>query len=426
MTKRTRTIIFSVCFLLFILIASSAVLYSQGYRFNLENKKFTQTGGLFFKIVPRQVDIYIDGKLNKRTDFFFGSALVENLLPKKYKIEVKKEKYHSWEKTLEIKEKEVTEAKNIVLFPQDVNFNVLSSQVEQFWFSPDQRKIILKEKEKLGWALKLYDLDKNIKSYLISGEDFFTKEPQLINLDFSEDSKKIYLEVSVGEEIKYFTLEEFDRAKPLLTERESPSPLVENVVVYQQVGNDIYYLDNSGHLFKNGERITVTPFPIKQETEYALEIFQGFIFLREDNNLYKFNSDLKVFENFFERINSLKVSPDNKKLAYFSDYEIWILFLSDKNEPPQKRAGEKLFLIRLSERIIDVFWINDNYLTFTAGDKIKISEIDDRDRLNIIDVFETKKLPQNGSPVEMFWNQFDKKLYLLNEEILYGSGALLP
>ena len=148
--------------------------------------------------------------------------------------------------------------------------------------------------------------------------------------------------------------------------------------------------------------------------------------MREDNNLYKFNSDLKVFENFFERINSLKVSPDNKKLAYFSDYEIWILFLSDKNEPPQKRAGEKLFLIRLSERIIDVFWINDNYLTFTAGDKIKISEIDDRDRLNIIDVFETKKLPQNGSPVEMFWNQFDKKLYLLNEEILYGSGALLP
>ncbi|MDP1538866.1 MAG: hypothetical protein Q8M00_02440 [bacterium] len=444
MTKRSRTIIFLVCFFLFILIAPSAVLYSQGYRFDLENKKFTQTGGLFLKVVPRQVDVYIDGKLNKRTDFFFGSALVENLLPKKYKIEVKKEKYHSWEKTLEIKEKGVTEVKNIVLFPQDVNFNVLSSPVEQFWFSPDQRKIILleedksssppssskqdsvKEKEKLSWALKLYDLDKNIKSYLISGEDFFTKEPQLINLDFSEDSKKIYLEVSTGEEIKYFILEGFDRAKPLLTERESPSPLVENVVVYQQVGNALYYLDNSGHLFKNGERITATPFPIKQETEYALEIFQGFIFLREDNNLYKFNPDLKVFENFFERINSLKVSPDNKKLAYFSDYEIWILFLSDKNEPPQERTGEKLFLIRLSERITDVFWINDNYLTFIAGDKIKISEIDDRDRLNIIDVFETKKLSQNESPVEMFWNQFDKKLYLLNGEILHRSGALLP
>jgi hypothetical protein len=282
---------------------------------------------------------------------------------------------------------------------------------------------------------------------------------QVINLDFSEDSKKIYLEVSVGEEsklssspfataregkeIKYFTLEGFDGVKPLLTEgeedksssspfatareAESPSPPIEDIVIYQQVDNDTYYLDNFGHLFKNGARITAMPFPIKQETGYVLEIFQGFIFLRELNgDLYKFNPDLKVFENFFERINSLKISPDNKKLVYFSNHEIWILFLSDKNDPPQKKAGEKLFLIRLSEAITDVFWINSDYLIFIAGDKIKISEIDDRDKLNIIDIFETKKLPQNGSSLEMFWNQSDKKLYLLSGNNLYGSGALLP
>ncbi|MDP2967557.1 MAG: hypothetical protein Q8N87_04085 [bacterium] len=478
MAKRTRVIIFLICSFLFILIAPSIVLYSQGYRIDLENKKFTQTGGLFLKILPRQTDIYIDGKLNKRTDFFFDSVLIENLLPKKYKVEVKKEGYHPWEKTLEIKEKEVIEAKNVVLFPQDINFSVFTGQVEQFWFSPDQRKIILKEKEETGWTLKLYDLDKNIKSYLMSQEDISPKETQLgeedksssspfaaaqvINLTFSKDSKKIYLEVSVGEEsklssspfataredkeIKYFTLEGFDGVKPLLTEAKSPSPPIEDILIYQQVDNDIYYLDNFGHLFKsksaspsfppslslhessvNGERITAMPFPIKQETGYVLEIFQGFIFLRELNgDLYKFNPDLKVFENFFERINSLKISPDNKKLVYFSNHEIWILFLSDKNDPPQKKAGEKLFLIRLSETITDVFWINSNYLIFMAGNIIKISEIDDRDKLNIIDIFETKKLPQNGSSLEMFWNQFNKKLYLLSGNNLYGSGALLP
>lgn len=202
MAKRTRVIIFLVCSFLFILITPSIVLYSQGYRIDLENKKFTQTGGLFLKILPRQTDVYIDGKLNKRTDFFFGSVLIENLLPKKYKVEVKKEEHHSWEKTLEIKEKEVTEDKNIILFPQNINFSVLASQVEQFWFSPDQRKIILKEKEEPGWVLKLYDLNKNIKSHLIGQEDISPKEAQLINLDFSEDSKKIYLEVSAGEESK--------------------------------------------------------------------------------------------------------------------------------------------------------------------------------------------------------------------------------
>ncbi|MCX6759488.1 MAG: hypothetical protein NT012_02910 [Candidatus Nealsonbacteria bacterium] len=224
MAKRTRVIIFLVCSFLFILIAPSIVLYSQGYRIDLENKKFTQTGGLFLKILPRQTDVYIDEKLNKRTDFFFGSVLIENLLPKKYKVEVKKEEYCSWEKTLEIKEKEVIEAKNIILFPQNINFSVLADQVEQFWFFPDQSKIILleedksssppssgkqdsvKEDEESGWVLKLYDLNKNIKSHLIGQEDISPKDTQLINLDFSKDSKKIYLEVSVGEEDKSSSL----------------------------------------------------------------------------------------------------------------------------------------------------------------------------------------------------------------------------
>lgn len=83
---------------MFLLIAPSIVLYSQGYRIDFENKKITQTGGLFLKISPKQADIYLNGKLSRKTDFFFGSALIENLLPKKYKLEIKKTGYQSWKK----------------------------------------------------------------------------------------------------------------------------------------------------------------------------------------------------------------------------------------------------------------------------------------------------------------------------------------
>jgi hypothetical protein len=289
----------------------------------------------------------------------------------------------------------------------------------------------MQEEEKLGWALKLYDLDKNIKSRLMAEEDIFVEGSELIDLTFSQDSKKIDLEIAAKEKIRYFVLE-LDKASPTATEITTPEPLGDESessslpIASARVNNDFYYLDDSGRLFKNGAELTSQPFPVKQETEYVLSVFQNHVFLQETDTLYKFNNDSKSFEFFFDRIKSLRVSPDNKKLAYFSEHEIWILFLDDKNDPPQKKSGEKTFLMRLSEEIIDVFWANDNYLIFTAGEVIKTSEIDDRDKLNIADIFETKKLPENGSLTEIFWNQSDKKLYLLKEKSLYGSDVILP
>jgi WD40 repeat protein len=417
MTKKVRTILFSVFLLLFVLIAPSVVLYCQGYRIDLENKRISQTGGLFLKVQPKQVEIYLNGKLKKRTDFFFGSILIENLLPKKYKVEVKKEGYHPWEKELEIKEKEVIELKDIILFPQDPELNILAREVNDFWFSPDQRKIILKENSPINgetsWALKLYELDKEVKSHLVKKEDISSKEVNLLSLTFSEDSKEVYLEFGVAEQIRYFTLN-LERAPPTLLENEPPKTTPEIFVCSKEVKGDLYYLDNSGHLFKNQDKLTQEPFPVKQETKYALEIFPDNIFLIESKDLYRLNQESKSFEKFFEGINDLKISPDSQKLAYFSDYEIWILFLS-----ATEKAEGKLFLARLSEKISDIYWLNSNYLVFNSGNKVKIAEIDARDKINIIDLTELKN-------PRIFWNKVDKELYILSEGDFYYSGILLP
>lgn len=422
MTKKTRTILFSICLFLFLLIAPSVIFYSQGYRIDINPPaggiKITQTGGLFLKIIPKQVEVSIDEKLKKKTDFFFGSVLIENLLPKKYKIQIKKEGYYLWEKNLEIKEKEVAGAKNIVLIPENPNFGILTKEVKDFWVSPNERKIILSEDYKQGWALKLYNLEKDVKSHLIEEKDIYSRGADLIDLEFSSDSKEIFLEVGIEEQIKHFILE-IDKIPPVLAESEEPLPPFENTLTYKAVGQDIYYLNNLGHLFKNEEKLTEKLFPAKLETEYALEIFQDFIFLREGQILYQFNPDSKSFEKFFEPIKDLKISPDYKKLVYFSDYEIWILFLKEIGDQPQRKVGDKLFLIRLSEQIKDCFWFNSNYLVFNAGDKIKIAEIDDRDRINVADLGEFKN-------PKIFWNKNDKKLYVLSDGNLYQSERLLP
>jgi len=241
MNKKTRTILFFICVFLFALTAPSVILYSQGYRFDFETKKVVQTGGLYFKVAPRSAQVYINGKLKDTTSIFTNSSLIENLLPKTYYIEIKKDGYHSWQKTLEVNERQVTEAKNIILIPQDVNF-----------------------------------------------------------------------------------------AKSI----ETPLPK---------------YLTNA-------------------------------------------------------------TSSDGNKVVRYDEHEIWVSFPKEKKD---------IFLTRFSETIGNVFWLNDYYLIFNVGDKIKVAEIDDRDRLNVIDIAEFK------AP-EIFWDNNNGKLYVLSGSTLYLAEKLLP
>ncbi len=423
MEKRVRTILFFIFLLIFIVIAPLLTLYVQGYRFDFENKKLTQTGALFIKTIsPKQAEIYIDNKLTQKTDFFFSSALIENLLPKKYNIKVQKQDHYAWEKNLEIKEKQVAEAKNIILFPQDPNFKLLSTNIDNAWFSKDKKKAVIKESEKNVWSLKLYNLEKNVKSHLLKETDISQTGADLVDLEFT-DNNNLLLQIANKEQISYFNLQ-INRIPSLLTKTKAPQSVIENALVYKVFNENIYYLDDLGDFYKTdvslikNEKIASSPFNIKQETEYKLYIYDKAIFLLEEKTVYFFNQDEKIFEKFSENINSLKISPDQKKIAYFSDSEIKILFLEEQTFQPRRQAMEAIFLIRLSENIKDVFWINSNYLLFTTNNALKITEIDNRDQVNTIDLV-TVENP------EIFLNLQTKKLYLLDRGNLFVSEKIL-
>jgi len=481
MTRKTRTILFFICLFLFLLSALAVVFYSQGYRFDFEKKKVTQTGAFYFKVLPRSAQIYFDGKLKKETDFIFGSALIKNLLPKTYNIQIKKEGYLTWEKTLEIKEKQVTEAKSIVLIPESLGFTVLSKEVKDFFFSPDEKKIILEEIRENGWQIKLYDLKNNVKSYLIGEKDIAKGEESkvdFLSLKFSPDSKRILLKVSLKEEQKYFILDlektpldlislnflgtdiqdiSFNSQVPQkifftkLSEeknkenkipqtdlfeadweaKEISQTILSNLITYEISEGNIFFISDEGFLFrtdfsgKRQEQLSFSSFPIKKEVNYQLLVNFPKILLKEDDSLYFFDQALENFKKLSAPANSFSFSPDLKKIVYFNNYEIWILFLEEKFGQPQKKAGEEIFLTRFSEKIGKVFWLTSHYLVFNTGNKIKIAEIDDRDRINIVDLFSIKGQVKFENS-KIFWNKNEKKLYILSEENLFVSKKLIP
>jgi len=252
--------------------------------------------------------------VKKKTDFLFGSALVENLLPKKYQVEINKEGFYSWIKDLEVIEKRVTEAKGIVLIPRNLNFETVS-------------------------------LDEKEINDILSEIDAQGKEERA-------DAQYISIEISGG--AKSYTLS----------------------------GNQVIWLDKKGGLYRS--------------------------YLRDSFSKINVAYDVKNF----------RLSPDSRKIVYFNNYEIWILYL-DYYNTSQKEAGEEIFLTRFSEKIDDVFWLNSDYLIFSVGNAIKISEIDDRDRINAYDIAEFKN-------PEIFWDKNSKKLYVLSEGNLFISEKLLP
>ena len=217
MTKRSRTILFYSFLFLFLLIAPASVLYSQGYRFDFQNLRVVQTGGIFVKASPKRAQVFVDGKLTKKTDFLDGSALISALLPKKYEIRVEKDGYSSWKKSLQVNVKEVTEIKSLILFPQNPDFFTVDENVKDFWMAPDGKSIVIKNEGENGWTLKIYDITTSVKSTLVQENDLSAAGANLVNLHFSQNPDEIILETSANQQPSNFILS-FGGAAPVLTQ----------------------------------------------------------------------------------------------------------------------------------------------------------------------------------------------------------------
>jgi len=460
MTKKTRTILFFICLFLFLITAPIVVLYSMGYRFDFDSKKIVSTGAFYFKTWPKSAEIYLNSKLTKRTDFFFGSAYIDNLLPRKYKIEVRKGGFHPWWKTLDIKEGQVTELKNIYLIPENPSFVNVIKNIDNFWSAPNGKSMVLKESNENGWTLKIFKLEDNLKIHFLSERDFEKKEQiELSNLEFSPDSRKILIEIKKEAAKENFVIKTEEIPSDLISlaflEKDvkkisfhprndneiffcnknslfeanflikKSKEILKNLIAYETSDQKIYFLSEDGHLFwanlegEMQEKLSLETIDIKKEAQYQIHLMSGNVFLLENDALYIFDKNSQRFEKIFDNTTSFRISPDEKKIFLATSHEIWVLFLEEIKSQPQKEQREKMFLNRFSEEINKVFWYNSYYLIFNVENIIKITEIDDRDRINIVDL---TKFPEP----KIFFNIVDKKLYILSEKNLFVSKPLLP
>lgn len=434
MTRKTRTFLFIFFVLLFAIAVPSLVFYAQGYRVNwpLEPGKnlVVMTGGLYVETTPKQASIYVNDKLKKQTDFFLGSALVENLVPRQYRVQVKKAGYQTWQKNLEIKGRAVTEAINIFLFPEEVTFSAVEKNVSEALVSPDGQKIALRGQDDNGWNLKLYDVGKSVTSKLAGERDLSAKGTTFVDWKWQIDSKKLDVSASSTVAVGDYTIMT-DKNPAQVSKIKTATTTAEQIASTELDGNS-YYIGPDGSISKkdsssNITKISPATITISPDSKYRLWVFNDYYFVSKDSELYVLKPGTDSFEKIFnELVSDVKISPDNKKVVYASGSEIWIFFLKDESGQPVAKAGDQIFIARLSEKIANCDWFNSDYLILTAGNTIKTAEIDNRDKVNIVDLAKFSAIDNSadGSKVKLFWNSEQKSAYLFLGSALYKSQPI--
>lgn len=463
MSKRIRNILILLFGIIFFIGAPSALLYSQGYRVDLKNGDLVRTGGFYFKIHPKPYKVYLNGKLKQESGLLFDRIFLKNLLPKSYNIRITKKGYFPWEKNLSVKQGMVTEAKNITLFPKNPGFSAILENTEDFFFSPNQRKVILKRFNQNGGYLQILDLEKQTPKTILTPSDLEYQKIQFLDVKWGAQNQKILIKTKAQKKEKHFVLDLSEKQikifplnylgkvekislnpkdssqviflkntrgttnlfKSNYPEQEAPVILIKRVSNYSISKENIFWFNLDGFLYQadlSGQAskiINTTPFSFKKESPYRLlPLFEDLIFVYQKDHLFQLNPDLKRFEKIAHSVETFKISPDYRKIVFSEGHEIKILFLEDILGQPKREAHQEISLFRFSKPINHLSWLNSNYLIFQAGDILKISEIDNRDQINCYNLGEFKNL-------QLSLNRQFKKIFILSNNTFYSSQKIV-
>ncbi len=133
--QRTRILLFLVSLILVPLCTYFVILFARGYRLNWQRKQLSPTGLLVATSLPDGAQIHLNGQLSSATNTTL------NLSPGTYKVEIKKDGFSPWTKTLKVEAEIVTRAA-ATLFPSVPSFKAITSGgAAAPVLSPDNTKV---------------------------------------------------------------------------------------------------------------------------------------------------------------------------------------------------------------------------------------------------------------------------------------------
>lgn len=471
MTKRHRTIVFWACTAIFFILAPAIFFYSQGYRVDLTAKRITQTGALYIKTKPSGARILINGKPAKKTDAIFGSTLEDNLLPGTYAIQVTKDGYQSWERNLNVIPKQVTEAKAITLFPEQLPSRILFENIERIWPSPSFSTAIIQRRIATGsWELAWLNINDGTSFPFLSQKG---SAHSVLDVQWEDSGERVLVSQFRSEHKEYIlasrsskdgiscttnpcvqtlpmqdainaqllpsslhsiAILSYSRATSALsvldyTSSAPASSIASGPLAFQMDGTTAFWVLEDGSLWKRElssaqaqpQRIASLGISLSPEKLIALFPIHGTLFMQYGEDLLVEQDDLGVFDPMFSNFSSLQLSPDQNKVLIQTGSELWLVYLRATNDQPKRSAYEKVFLTRLSPPLRPIAWMNPQYVLMAAGATVQALDIETRDGIRASKLLDLQT-PQDS----LFWNPSSQTIMSLQQGNLSLSQKVLP
>lgn len=403
MTLKTRRILYLSCILIFALTAPPLVLYTTGFRYDWEYRRLVETGSLVVKSNPEGAAIYLNGQLYQDAT----PTIINNILPGKINLEVKKDGYHAWQKNLAVNPRLTTFVENIKLFLRSETQTYLPALVADYWWNGKQDKLVYAT----GKELRLYNT-LNQKNSLITKtgrhqnaailwsphDDRFVFNQFII--DAASPEKFIDLKTIAPEALKNI---QWDPLAPgtiySLTSRGlyrisyliKTARLVKagNIINYSLKGDKIILLQKSAlgtslvyftlsdpsTMILLGERPDAANDIFLETNSHRLAIYN-----HRQKSLTIFDPSLKATNPELATIEIPDVdkaiwSRDGGRLVYASGGAIYQRsFTGPITVIPAPKTTE--LITRYSQSVADVFWSDDeNYLFYFVADSLRVLEI---------------------------------------------------
>lgn len=132
MNKKQRKIFFYLVALAFFVLAPLLTLYTSGYRWTTE-QGVVQLGGIIAETLPAGAQIVLDGvDSGSRTP-----GRIKELPPGRYEIELRKDGYRSWKKTIEVSPRQTNLLVNIALLKDSPATRITAGASAGMALSPD-------------------------------------------------------------------------------------------------------------------------------------------------------------------------------------------------------------------------------------------------------------------------------------------------